>query len=145
MPVKKKAPARRKAPVKKTMAAPGPMAAKDVRLEYKKRKKFEVQAWYQDCLSGKKDRRFFAITFGKKSGIYGNPERLVVVYSLDKGSEWSYPVGVVRYSYGNGLQDVKDYLNPTQWKKFHVNDHVRMLDSVEFSAFARFNNLIKFG
>jgi hypothetical protein len=84
MPLKKKAPARRKAPVRKTMAAPGPMAAKDVRANYKKRKKAEVQTWFIECIGARPKAGLFAKTYGKKSGVYGNPERIVVVYGIPK-------------------------------------------------------------
>ena len=149
MPVKKKTPARRKAPVRKTMAAPGPMAAKDVRANYKQRKKAEVQAWFIECMGTRPKAGLFAKTYGKKSGVYGNPERIVVVYGMGKlnranAPTYAVPVGVIKYGYGNGLMDAREYLTVAQFSKFWYNDSVDLLETSEFNGYTKMTNLIYF-
>ena len=146
MPVKKKTPARRKAPVRKTMAAPGPMAAKDVRVDYKKRQKQAVQTWYKECIGTRPIAGLFAMTFRKKSGVYGNPELLVAVYRLPKratrGTTYPFLVGVLKYGYGNGLNDIEQFLSPAQFSKFWYTDSTRQLDTAEFNNIAKHPNTI---
>jgi hypothetical protein len=147
MPLKKKT--TRKAPVRRTtMAAPGPMAAKNTIVDYKKRKRQEVQTWYKECVGTRPTAGLFAITFRKKSGVYGNPELLVAVYRLPKrvtrGTTYTVLAGVLRYGYGNGLNDVEQYLSPVQFAKFWYNDSERQLDTTDFNNIAKHSNTMYF-
>jgi hypothetical protein len=90
----------------------------------------------------------FAITFRKKSGVYGNPELLVAVYRLPKrvtrGNTYTVLAGVLRYGYGNGLNDVEQYLSPVQFAKFWYNDSERQLDTTDFNNIAKHSNTMYF-
>lgn len=115
-------------------------------VDFKKRKKQEVQAWYKECVGTRPTAGLFAMTFGKKPGVYGNPDLLVAVYRLPKrvtrGTTYPALVGVGRYGYGNGLNDIEQYLSPAQFSKFWYNDSIRQLDTAEFNNMAKHSNTI---
>jgi hypothetical protein len=114
--------------------------------DYAKRKKAEVQRWYKDCVGDRPIAGLLALTFDKKSGVYGNPEILIVIYRLPKktakGSTYSHYVGAIRQSYGNGINDIEKYLTAAQFNKFYENTSRRTLDTATFNEMAKRDNVI---